>query len=159
MARGASFLDPKAGEPEKKYHLYECVSDPGTARVVCVPDAAFLLEKSGHRKVFYLEQDRDTTKSADRVAASKCGGFAGLFAKKLHLTQFPQANAEKFTVLMLAPTTRRRDALKAAVKKHPGSELWRFASLTDLTPETVLSAPIWHPCDGEPKALIPGGAS
>ena len=79
-----SLLDPKASDPEKKFQLYECVSDVGKPRVVCVPDAGFLLDRGGHRKVFLLEQDRDTTKSAERVAASKCGGYAGLYAKQLH---------------------------------------------------------------------------
>lgn len=152
-----SILDPGAKEPEKRYVLYEVVS--AVPRVVCVPDAAFLLEKEGHRKVFYLEQDRDTTKGAERVAAQKCGGFAGLFAQRLHLRQFPTANSEKFLVLMLAPSPVRRDALKRAVSLRPGAELWRFASLTDLQPETFLSAPIWHPISGEPKALIQGGPS
>lgn len=154
-----SLLDPKASAPEKKYRLYECVSGDAKARVVCVPDAAFLLERGEHRKVFYLEQDRDTTKSAERVAASKCGGYSGLHTRQFHRTQFPAANAERFTVLMLAPGVKRRDALRAAVKKHPGADLWRFASLTDVTAATFLSGPIWFPCEGEPKPLVSGSES
>jgi hypothetical protein len=154
-----ALLDPKASEPEKKYRLYECVSGDAKNRIVCVPDAAFLLERGEHRKVFYLEQDRDTTKSSDRVAASKCGGYAGLLAKQFHLRQFPRANAEKFTVLMLAPTPRRRDALRASVKKYPGADLWRFASLTDVTAARLLLSAIWFPCEGEPKPLVQGGGS
>jgi hypothetical protein len=150
-----ALLDPKATEPEKKYKLYEVVSE--TPRVVCVPDAAFLLEKAGHRKAFYLEQDRDTTKGADRVAASKCGGYAGLAAGRLHLRHFPGANADGLTVLMLAPTERRRDALRAAVAKKPGAELWRFAALPQVTPQTFLSDPVWYPCAGDPKPLVKGG--
>ena len=59
-----------------KYRLYTLLRE--SPKLVCVPDAAFLLDAHGHRKVFYLEQDRDTTKSAERVAAQKCGGYAGL---------------------------------------------------------------------------------
>jgi hypothetical protein len=152
-----TLLDPKAAEPEKKYRLYECVSGNAKARVVCVPDAAFLLERAGHRKVFYLEQDRDTTKSAARVAASKCGGYAGLPAGQFHLRQFPQANVERFTVLMLAPTAGRRDALRAAVKAQACADLWWFAALTDVTAATLLSSPIWFPSEGEPKPLVEEG--
>ncbi len=151
--------DPKEKEPEKKYRLYQCVSGEDKQRVVCVPDAGFLLEKAGHRKVFYLEQDRDTTKSADRVAASKCGGFAGLHARQLHRRAFPETNVDKFTVLMLAPTENRRDALRASVRKHPGADLWKFASLTDVRPESFLAGAIWYPCEGEPKPLVQGGSS
>jgi hypothetical protein len=32
--------------------------------------------------------------------------------------------------------------------------LYKFASQTKLTPETFLTAPIWHPCTGNPAALI-----
>jgi hypothetical protein len=32
---------------------------------VCIPDAAFLLDKDGFRKAFYVELDRDTTMNAD----------------------------------------------------------------------------------------------
>ena len=52
---------------------------------MCAPDAAFLLQNGGFRKAFYIEQDRHTTESSDRVAAQKCHGYAGLFEKRLHI--------------------------------------------------------------------------
>jgi hypothetical protein len=152
-----SLLDPQATAPEQRFVLYECVSDAGAPRVVCVPDAAFLLEKDGHRKAHYLEQDRDTTKSAERVAATKCGGYAGLTAKQMHRKHFPTVNTEALAVLMLAPTARRRDTLREAIAKRPGADLWRFAALTDLKPESFLSEPIWFPCQGEARPLVKGG--
>src|SRR5439155_18835789 len=106
-----SLADSREKEPEKRYRLYTRLGQ----KLVCAPDAAFLLEKDGFRKVFYVEQDRDTTKSADRVAAQKCHGYAGLFEKRLHVGRhFPTVNVEKFTVLFVTPTPKRRDALAGA---------------------------------------------
>ncbi len=146
-----SIANPDESEPEKKYKLYTKLGQ----KLVCAPDAAFLLDKEGFRKAFYIEQDRDTTKNADRVAAQKCHGYAGLFEKRLHIGRhFPTTNVEKFTVLFVAPTLKRRDSLRAAFRSKPASWLYKFASLTELAPESFLTAPIWHPCDGDPGAII-----
>jgi len=55
---------------------------------------------------------------------------------------------------MIAPTARRRDALKKALRGKPGASLWRFAAASDLSTETFLHSPIFHPCEGEPAALV-----
>src|SRR5213078_725086 len=99
-----SIANPDEKEPEKRFRLFTRL---GT-KLVCAPDAAFLLERDGFRKAFYVEQDRDTTKSADRVAAQKCHGYAGLFEKRLHIGRhFPTTNVDKFTVLFVTPTSKR----------------------------------------------------
>ena len=60
----------------------------------------------------------------------------------------------------------RRLALKssgalASISQKSGGRLWKFASLTDLTPETFLTAPVWYPGVGDPASLVPqkGGAA
>jgi hypothetical protein len=149
-----SIANPDETEPEKKYRLYTRLGQ----KLVCAPDAAFLLEKDGFRKAFYVEQDRDTTKSADRVAAQKCHGYAGLFERRMNISRhFPTANVEKFSVLFVAPSRRRRDALCGAFRSKPAPWLYKFASQTELSPETFLTAPIWHRCECEPGTLITEG--
>src|SRR5207253_1060115 len=146
-----SIANPDETEPDKKFRLYTKLGQ----KLVCAPDAAFLLEKDGFRKAYYVEQDRDTTKNAERVAAQKCHGYAGLFEKRLHIHRhFPTVNVEKFTVLFVAPTPNRRDALRTAFSVKPAAWLYKFAAQTELTAETILTAPIWHPCTGNPGALI-----
>ncbi len=144
-------------EPEKRYRLYTKLGQ----KLVCIPDAGFLFGNRGFRKVFYVEQDRHTTESADRVAAQKYNGYAGLYEKRLHIGRhFPLANVEKFSVLVIAPTANRRDALKLAFKKkHEASSwLYLFAALPDLKPETVLTAPVWHACNDRTFPLtVEGG--
>lgn len=146
-----TLADPNEKEPEKRYKLYTRLGQ----RLVCAPDAGFLLEKDGFRKAHYLEEDRDTTKNADRVAAQKCHGYAGLFEQRMHIVRhFPLANVEKFTVLVVAPSVNRRESLRKAFSAKPASWLYKFASKTDLAPETFLKAPIWYPCTGDPAVLV-----
>jgi hypothetical protein len=143
--------EPSAERPERKFRLYTLIEDH--PRLVCAPDAAFLLSVQGHTKVFYLEQDRATT-AAREVAAGKTKGYAALAERGLHRRHFPDATVNSFTVLMVAPTAGRREILRKAVKGRPGDSLWRFAAAGDLTPEKVLRAPIFYPCDGEPTSLL-----
>jgi hypothetical protein len=151
-----SIANPEEKEPEKRYKLYTRLGP----KLVCAPDAAFLLQKEGFRKAFYLEQDRDTTKDAVRVAAQKCHGYAGLFERRMHFVRhFPTANVEKFTVLVVAPSPRRRDALQQAFSTKPAAWLYKFCSQAELTAETFLIAPIWHSSVNDPAALLKEGGA
>jgi len=151
-----AFRDHTATEPHARYRLFTLVTQEPL--LVCKPDAGWLFEKDGVRKVFYLEQDRDSTKSAERVAAQKCGGYAGLLKHQLHMRHFPTATDETFRVLMIAPTPARRDALRRAVARKPEGNRWRFACLADLTTESFLTAPVWYRAEGDqPEPMVPGG--
>jgi hypothetical protein len=145
-----SVVNADEKQPERRFRLYTRLSD----KLVCVPDAAFLLEKGGHRKAFYLEQDRDTTKNAERLAAQKFNGYAELAKQIGHLRHFPNATVPDFAVLLIAPTTRRRDALQRALATKPGANLWKFASLTDLNPSSFLNGSVWHSTVGESGPLL-----
>jgi hypothetical protein len=140
-------------QPEKRYRLYTVISSD-KPRIVCVPDAAFLLNKAGFRKVFYLEMDRDTTREASRVIAQKAPGYAGLAQAAGHLRHFPSSNVDKFTVLTVAPTERRRDSLLKAVQGKEAADRWFFAALPDLTPATLLFEPVFRNYQGEGKSLV-----
>lgn len=137
--------------PEKRYRLYTLLSE--NPRLICAPDAAFLLSLAGHRKVYYLEQDRHTS-GVHQVASGKTKGYAALAELKLHRRHFPQTTLETFTVLLIAPSPKRRDALRVAFGDKPGSSLWRFASATDVTPESFLFNPIFYGTTGDPQPLV-----
>jgi len=144
--------DPVAREPHHKYRLYGLLREQPRRLVVNV-DAAFLLSKDGYRKVMVVEADRDTTQDAKRVAAQKAPGVWELAQRRGHLRWFPTATADKFLVLMIAPTEKRREALRKAFAAHPGSDLWRFAAWPDLEPERLLTQPIFWTCAGEARSL------
>jgi Replication-relaxation len=144
-------VNAEESAPEKRFRLYSLLRE--APRLVCAPDAAFLLKTDGHTKVFYLEQDRNTS-GVKRVAASKCQGYAVMAECGFHRRHFQQATVPAFTVLCIAPTERRRDALKKAFADKPGAGLWRFASATDFVAERLLFEPIYHRIDGEPVPLV-----
>lgn len=139
--------------PEKRYRLYTLIREQ--PRLVCAPDGAFQLATSDgkFRKVFYLEQDRETS-GVHQIAASKTLGYAAMAEQNLHHRHFPETNIDPFTVLLITPGKGRRDALRRTIKAKPGADLWRFAVTSDATTENFLFSPIWYPCEGEPTAIV-----
>lgn len=138
-------------QPQKRYWIYTLLREQ--PRLVCAPDAAMLFSSRGHSKVYYLEVDRNTS-GVRRIAANKTQGYAVMAHSGLHRRHFPEATVDTFGVLLIAPTARRRDALRKALTVQPGAELWRLASLEDFTPANILHAPIWHTCDGQVLPLV-----
>jgi hypothetical protein len=151
--------DQTLADPRTRFTLYtEVEKEP---RVVCTPDAGFLLELGKHRRAFFLEQDRNTD-SAPHYVAKKVKGYAGMLQKQLHKKIFPDTTMDDFGVLMISPDERRRKALCEAMKGQPGERLWKFASVDKLTTDNVLHEPHFYPPEGEAVPLvrpeaIPGG--
>jgi hypothetical protein len=139
-------------QPEKRFRLYTLLRD--NPRLICAPDAAFLLAMQGHRKVFYLEQDRGTS-GVQQVASSKSPGYAAMISQSRHRRHFPTTTLEGFSVLMITMNPKHRDNLRRAFQAQPGHELWRFAAVQDVTPAKLLYEPIFYACgDHEPKPLV-----
>lgn len=132
-------------QPDKRFRLYTLIRE--SPRLVCAPDSAFLLSVAGHSKIFYLEQDRATS-GVQQVASSKTLGYAAMAQQNLHRRHF-SATVPGFSVLMIAPTDRRRDALRKTIATKPGAALWRFATAGDVTPENILYSPIWRSCGND----------
>jgi hypothetical protein len=140
--------------PEGRFQLYTLLQD--RPRLVCVPDAAFLLSFQGTSKVFYLEQDRATS-GALQIANGKTGGYAAMAERRLHRRHFPGATLDEFTVLAVAPSPKRRDGLRYAIRGKPCAHLWRFTTSQDLVPARLLRDAIYYTCDGdEPRPLLRG---
>ena len=97
----------------------------------------------GQAKVFDLEEDRATS-GVQQIAATKRQGDAVLSEVCGHRRHFPEATIDKFTVVMVAPTARRRDALRKAIHDKSGSQFWRFASADDMQPEGMDRQPAAH---------------
>ena len=97
--------------------------------------------------------------SVKQIAAGKCRGYAALLTQQGQKRHFPHATVDRFSVLMLAPNERRRDALRKAFVDKPAHELWKFASVTDLNIDSLLFAPVFYPVDGEPVPLVRSAAS
>lgn len=141
--------NPDEREPQKRYSLYTLLREK--PRLVCAPDAAMLLCVRSYAKIYYWEIDRGTS-GVSQIAASKTPGYALMAIEKTHRRHF-ETNCESFTVLSLSPSAGRRDLLRSALAKKEGAPLWRFASATDFTPESLYGA-IWYPCEGDAQPLV-----
>jgi hypothetical protein len=148
-------VNKDAERPEDRYRLYTvCRREP--RRIVCCPDAAFLLRKGAAAKAYYVELETGSN-PPQKAAAEKTPGYASLAAQKLHLRHFPDAPGE-FGVLVFAPDAPWRDVLRTCFRQKEGAHLYKFAALTELTPETFLHAPIFYVAsDDTPRPLVKGG--
>lgn len=142
--------DPASARPEDTFMLYTVGSEK--PRVVATPDAGFLLCAGDRRWNCYLEIDRGTS-GVSQVCASKPPGYALMHQRQLHRRHF-DTNADEFRVLSVSYTSGRRDLLVKAMRGKPAAELWRFAAWSELTPDTLLYAPVWHRVGGEPGPLV-----
>lgn len=143
--------NPDEKAPEKRFRLFTLLKEK-PHRLVCNPDAAFLLCVRTFAKVYYLEVDRETS-GIQQIAASKTPGFAEMAKVKGHVKHFA-SNMDTFGVLSISPTPGRRDLLRKAIAGKDGFELWKFCAWTEFTPEKALFEAIWYPCNGEPAPLI-----
>lgn len=126
-------------------------------KVVCIPDAAFLLNYGEHRIAVYLEQDRDTF-FHDRVAARKSRGYERLLASKRHRQHFPESTFDFFYVLFVATTAKRADQLcRAFAKRNQESDaakVYRFAALDEVTADNLLFEPVLRCCHRDEKVSL-----
>ena len=145
-------VNKNESRPEKRYRLYTLIREH--PRLICAPDAAFLLWIQGQTKVYYLEQDRATS-GVQQIANSKTLGYAAMAEGQLHRRHFPETTHAEFSVLMVAPTPKRRDWLRRAMKGKQGADLWRFVAAADLIPDRLLYEPVYYGVGSdEPKPLL-----
>jgi hypothetical protein len=121
----------------------------------CSPDAAFLLDVAGHRRVHLVEIDRGTT-GAKRVAASKMPGFCELLRTQGHRRYFPDTTFDDFAVLFITSSAARRDIVRSCVAQHADQhpDLWLFIDTHDFRPDTALVGSIAYDVTGHVGPLV-----
>ena len=121
----------------------------------CSPDAAFLLEVAGHRRVYYVEVDRGTS-GPTRVAASKVGGYSELLLTQGHRRHYPATTCDDFTVLLITIDGNHRDRIQREVAKHTqhNPELWLFTHRDEFTKDSALLGTIYKDHDGQLGPLL-----
>jgi len=145
-------------EPDRAKRLQLGTKFDSGSKVICLPDAGFLLEYRDHRVVVYLEQDRDTF-FHDRVAARKSPGYRQLSTVRGHRKHFPETTLDFFFVLFVAPTRKRADQLRRAFAKknhdQKVSKVYRFAAFEELNEENLFFDAMLSCCHhGERVPLI-----
>jgi len=135
------------------HYFLHTVFRAGPHPLSCSPDAGFLLNCRGFKRVMYLEQDRGTS-GVNQIAASKTPGYSELHRRQGHRKHFPETIYEDFTVLMVTTNPGRRNQLARAVSKKERSELWLFASQDELTADTFLYGSVTYSSTGTVGALL-----
>lgn len=140
-------------EPQSQFHFSLFSPLREKPPLSCAPDAGFLIDCNGHRKVFYVEVDRGTD-SIRRIASKKPPGYAAMETQKRHLKHFPDSTLQSFSILFITTTQHRRDDLASRLKDLDGHHLWRLAYRTELTSESFFHSPVWLDSKGDATSLI-----
>lgn len=128
-----------------------------TPPLSCSPDAAFLIECQGQRKVFYLEQDLGTS-SPKQIAARKSKGYAQLANLSVHKKHFPTVTVPTFSVLFLTPTAYRATQTRIEMASKPGKELWFMVDQHQVSCKTFFTEDIALDSDGKHRPLVKAAA-
>ncbi|MCG8448304.1 MAG: replication-relaxation family protein [Pirellulales bacterium] len=112
-------------------------------RLVCMPDAAFMLGRDEHRVIYYVERETGTSGSSV-VPKKKYGGYQELDRRELFRKHFPQTTWKHFFVLVVCPTPRWRDRFVKHLVKVAGDDAqrWKAISVEDTAPERLLFEPV-----------------
>ena len=131
-----------------------------TPALSCSPDAAFMLNVKGHRKVFYLEQDLGTS-SPRQVAARKTKGYAELAHRQGHRQHFSGTTFDRFSVLFVTTSDYRCEAGVVELNKRQRPDLWLLVNGKRLNSESCLHGKIVHDYQGliGPLIKLPGEAT
>lgn len=114
-----------------------------------IPDGYCALKtKQGITHLFW-EIDRGTERSA--VFKHKILAYLAYAKSDLALKRF---GTQQFRVLTVTKTLQRATNLRAATEKVQGKSRFWFATLTDVTPEKVLTEPIWSVAGREETAAL-----
>ncbi|EMI22177.1 hypothetical protein RMSM_00894 [Rhodopirellula maiorica SM1] len=107
----------------------------------CSPDAAFVLEFRGQRKVFFVEVDLATS-SPRQIAARKSKGYDRMATTKTHRKLFPATTLDSFRVLFITTNDYRAKKTMAEMNDKPGKEHWLMMSETTLNPDNFFTGDV-----------------
>lgn len=139
--------------PNKKLHFSLHTVLRQEPALSCNPDAGFLLQCNGQKKVFYVEVDRGTD-SIRRIARKKSPGYAAMEKQARHFKHFPNTNLESFSVLFVTTSEYRRDELMRRLANKESPHLWKAAWRGELTAENFIFDAVWRNAQQECSALI-----
>ncbi len=119
---------------------YDRVRLHGRGRpIAVVPDSYFALETPRGKTHFLLELDRGTmttkrfrTKIEAYIAYYRSGGYERRYKTR------------SLRMLTVTLSKGRLDSLKKVTEEAGGKTWFWFGVLDELTPDTVLDAPVWH---------------
>jgi hypothetical protein len=117
--------------------------------VPVVPDSFFTVLAHQRRYPFFLELDRGTMTLAR--FKTKVQGYVAYYRSGAYEQRYGLRSMRVLTVTL---GEGRLTNLKAATEEAGGREWFWFALLGDLSPETVLSAPVWWVATRDDRAPL-----
>jgi hypothetical protein len=135
---------------KERYKLYHAFPG-GPRRLVVFPDAMFILRQreTTAERLYFAEIDRGTEGAQvirDKAAAYQLYREQGIFKK---FGSFP-----RFRVLFQAPSEKHSRQIRQALAGSKGEELFWVAAATELSPATLLTAPVWTDSAGKRRAIF-----
>jgi hypothetical protein len=134
----------------RRREMKDYVDDPVRhgRRLAVVPDGYFTLDDGERTSAFALEIDRATVE--EKPFKQKVRGYGEW---KVSGTYERRYGTKSLRVLwVVADVTRdstRLERIKRWAEAEGGRSLFWFAMLDDLTPETILTAPVWQKAGSE----------
>ncbi len=107
-----------------------------------LPDGYFCLDTPKGKARFFLELDRGTevlSKVIPQLEVYEAYTASGQYQDRFH--------AKSLRILIVTTTPKRLENLKAVARKVEGDRKYWFTTFEQITPESVLTAPIWQQLD------------
>ena len=152
-------LDWTTDRTLRRREVRDYVADPKREgdRLVIIPDGYFRLSREGRETAFVLEMDRATVEEKPFKAKVRAYGewkLTGAYQKR-HGTH-------SLRILFVVADNRRDphrlERIKRWTEAEGGRSLFWFAMLDDISPQTIIEAPVWQVAGRDGRyPLLTGG--
>lgn len=115
------------------------ISSKRMKHVTVSPDAYFAIEVPRGTAHFFLELDRGT--EAAKQVQNKALAYMKYHATGMYERRY---GTKALRILFVVPDDKRSELLKKSVEAVGGKQVYYFATLEHITPQTVLQQPIWQ---------------
>ena len=138
------------------YHVFH-----GQSTFTCQSDAACRFSvprdlahpKSGLNDVIGFFEI-DCSSEGRKQLVNKLPGYARLLSEQTYARYFPHPQNAIVRVFWVCRTAERITSLRERFAKEQVAQFFRFTTINDLTPSTVLTTPIWQDLTGKPREIL-----
>jgi hypothetical protein len=149
---------PEGLPPNQRRLLYHRF-DAAQAPLTCQPDAACCLviprkdtDKPPTQLLCLWETDRGT--EGLKQIQRKLPGYDEYIQTRAWLRYYPHLDNVTFRIFWVAPSAERAKQLRGAIRGSAVAKFSRFAAAADMTPERILTAPVWQTIDGDGRSFL-----
>ena len=141
----------------ERFVLYEEFPTADGKSVSCRPDASTWLQipaagTAFHHLLLYWEYDRST--EVLKQVTAKVEPYRLLLETESYRRHWPDVPAPTVRVFFVAQSNERLENVMGAMRDRPGAESFRFTTVQDMTPDRLLTEPIWQTIAGERRAIL-----